>query len=856
MTSCLRFSTASLTLSLLLLTSSAFAQGAIEHALAIGQGAPWLGRGRVGSAEVLVRFDRAVPVDAVRELENHGVTLPSAAGRPLVWREWALLRVDARGVRALEGLEGVREVRVAPGPGLPPLDRSAGRLGLEAARGAGGVNERWTGEGVLVADLDSHVDVFHPDFFFADAGWYDWLDVNGDGVFTPGVDAIDLDRDGEVDEGERARVLRATPIDVYDNDTSSLTARIFDPAVDWVYADLDGDSARGFGAAQGFTDEDPAFGEPLFVPNDVDGDGQLGLHERLVRLGTSKLRAAMVRIDYPGISPHDHVYTRGVDLASTPNELTGGVHGYADTLHATGVLGILAGGVPLPSRRWVGVAPNAELVNAFDIGSSGSGGILWALDQEPDVLLHEYVSWANVALDGTDVSSAIIDDAAANGIANICPAGNIGGAARHAERMLAAGEETTFILRVPPRIGYIQFSFHGRGDGALSVALLEGGTAHEIGPAPYDVRLAGGGTLYDYEERSPRGTEMRHGVLYMAGEGVFTFRVRATGGPLVVHALSSDENGFGPGAAWDGASDASTIAAPATADRCLAVGSVPSHLSAEGPWYVYPEAEGEVRGYSARGPRIDGELRPHVVAPDNPWSAVGHGDLYPSMPGAFVAPQGGYMVFGGTSGAGPHAAGVAALLAGKGLEGDAILARIRETTIADPIAGELPNDDYGHGRLSAARALGGEASMAPTVTLRAEPAHARPGESVRLVVEVADPEGGVVEVRWDDDYDGGWDTAYGPPDTRMVAFPQEGVYRWRVRARDDAGWIADAAVRLVVSETPAPMPDAGMQLGDGGMAGDSGGCGCHVTGRSSALGLASLPLAWLVLRLRRRSRTA
>lgn len=831
---------------------------AFAYALATGQGTPWAGPSSRGQVALLVRFDSAaVPVDDLYQLANRGVSVATAGGRPLVWHGWALVYADARGAEALRTLQSVRQIRVAPPAGRPPLDRSAERLGTTGAWGAR-ANERWTGEGVLIADADSHVDVFHPDFFHADAGWYDWIDTDGDGVLTPGVDAVDLDGDGMADDGEVARVLRASPIDLYGADTGPLTRPRFDPSVDWIYADVDGDRERGFGAPE-FSDADPAFGEPLFVPDDVNGNGRLDPEERLVRLGTSKLRAVLVRVDYPGLPRHSHVYERGVDLAESPSDLTGGVYGYADTLHASGVIGILAGGVALPSRRWVGIAPDAELVNAFDLSSTSAGNILWALSYEPDVLIHEYVTWADLPLDGSDAYGEIIDEATLSGVANVCPAGNIGDADRHAERSLASGAEQTLVLQIPPGLGAVQLALHARGAGTLSAALIDSaGTAHTLGTSYSETSIAGGATLYAYGQTSPRETQMRFATLYPPPEGALSIRVRAEGGPLVVHAMSADDYGFARGAAWEGATAASTVAAPATADSCLAVGSVPSHVASEGRWYArYSEGPGEVRGYSARGPRIDGELRPHVVAPDNPWAPLGAGEILPSSPGAYVAPHGAYMVFGGTSGAGPHVAGVAALLAQSGLEGAAILERIRETAVVDPIAGEVPNDDYGYGRLSAAAALGGEVSAPPVVTLRAEPPVAEPGQPVRLIADATDPDGGPVSIRWDDGYDGSWDTSYGPAEERTVALSEEGVLRFRVRARDETGAIADAALKLIVTNDPPPLLDGGVQQPDGGTDGaPAGGCGCRVGGRPSALGLAPLAAILLVWRIRRRRRRA
>ena len=78
-----------------------------------------------------------------------------------------------------------------------------------------------------------------------------------------------------------------------------------------------------------------------------------------------------------------------------------------------------------------------------------------------------------------------------------------------------------------------------------------------------------------------------------------------------------------------------------------------------------------------------------------------------------------------------------------------------------------------------------------------------------------------------------------------------------MRARDETGAIADAALKLIVTNDPPPLLDGGVQQPDGGTDGaPAGGCGCRVGGRPSALGLAPLAAILLVWRIRRRRRRA
>ncbi|MCB9592635.1 MAG: S8 family serine peptidase [Sandaracinaceae bacterium] len=790
---------------------------------------------------LLLRDARDLPRVAALD----GVTLREVNGRTLRFGRWVAAQVTRAGALAVAS----RVERIALGPrGIPPLDRSAERIGLDAARGASGRDERLTGAGVRIADIDSHVDVFHPDFFYADAGWFDWIDVDGDARFTAGVDAIDLDGDGAAGPGETGVALRASPIDI----STAAEARGvrdpgFDPRVDWVYLDTNGDGRRSFGAADGFTDGAPAFGEPLFVPDDVDRDGQLDPEERLVRLGTSKFERVLIETQDDTGRTFTQELVRGVDLATSPANPAGGLYGYSDEFHGTGVIGILAGGVPLPSRRWVGVAPNATLFNAGSFASDRSGALVWSYEQGVSVALHEYVSWTRTELDGSEAVAALIDDSAAAGVINVCPGGNIGDADKHAQIDVPAGETRTLDFRLVSGVQYLDLALYGVGPGALSAEVEDpSGARYPISDgSPRMATLGIGGDIYSVGYDTRRGTRQRDVVIYMPGTTIGTWRVHLTaqGGALTVHGMLADAYGFARASRFDAATPASTMASPATADRCVAVGAVPSHLESEGSFYTGgPEGAGEVRGYSARGPRIDGDLRPHLVAPDNPWSALPHGEILPMMPGYLNAASGSYQVFGGTSGAGPHVAGVAALLVEAGITGDDARAALTEGVTTDGIVGALPNDDYGYGRLSAAGALGvTTGGLPPTIVLHTERPVAGVGEVVIVEIEVADPEGEAVEVRIDETYDGTFDSPYVVGSSYAVHPDRLGAFRTRVRARDASGLVADAALLIEVVESPPPIPTP-----------EGEGCACRAAPRSRSGGLVLFALALGALVARRR----
>ena len=114
-------------------------------------------------------------------------------------------RVDERAVRALAAEPAVARVQVdLPVTAPEPLESSAQETRIGPARRAlrAADGTELDGRGTLVVDIDSPVFVYHPGLFRADAGVFPWVDVDGDGALTPGVDGVDLDLDGVVAPAE------------------------------------------------------------------------------------------------------------------------------------------------------------------------------------------------------------------------------------------------------------------------------------------------------------------------------------------------------------------------------------------------------------------------------------------------------------------------------------------------------------------------------------------------------------------------------------------------------------------------------------------------------------------------------
>jgi MYXO-CTERM domain-containing protein len=840
-------------------------------------------RGTNGRAMVRVEVDRQVDAAVVAELERAGARVPRVEGVPAVYGRFAVAEVDEPAARALEAHPIVRHVKHSGTRGPLPLDHSAELVRLADARGARPALDLMTGDGIVVGDVDSNVDVFHPTLFRGDAGYYDWIDVDGDGVFTPGKDAIDLNHDGKPDPDEIAQPIFAATVDFYGKPVPA-RSQAWDPSTDWVYLDRDGNGKRDYGAPK-FDDKTPAFGEPLFVPDDVNKNGRIDAGERFVRLGTSKLAAVYQHVEYYVTPTVDHVYRRGQDLSSTPVQLTKtSVYGYPDALHATGVLTIIAGDVPLVGRKWVGLAPDAELFLSWDIEATGDGlplrGTSWALQQKPDVMLYELAPWTGDALDGSDGLSALIDESEQQDhVTHTCPTGDEASALKHAHADLDADASTTLPFDLPAMdkagqgpLTYVEISLNVRA-GTLAGALFTepGGISFDAITQPMGT-LSSGALYYANVTATDRGTELVDVILYSDAPAhpltVGTWTVGATNGAAastVDAYVMDDVSTWAVGAAWDPsiATDTSTVGIPSVADHCIAVGAIPNHpQNKKEPWFdiyyaaydVSPnhtEVQGEVRAYSPRGPRIDLVEKPDIVAPDNPWVAA------VTIPGeAKSSPYGSFLVFGGTSGASPHVTGASALLAQAGLHGDGARDALRKGATHDAMTGKVWNQDYGYGRLDIASALGVQATSGPpTVSLRASTDTPAVGAKVTLTPTATDASGKTagLEMKWDDGYDGTWDTKYAPVAPRVVTSTTAGNQPFKIRVRDSGGHIAEAVIWLefLGSGTGGGGTGAG-----GGMNDTGGGCGCEAAGLSPATtsaGLgAGLLLALAALRRRRR----
>lgn len=651
------------------------------------------GLARPGAAQelaVTVRLRAGASATQLERLERAGLELRAVPGatpdRP------GLARVGDRAVLASGGLVPGRASRAAierllADPAVRRIEASwapARRAPLHQTPGLVGADQLWaapsflTGEGVLIADIDSGVDHFHPDLWAADGDTLDFLDEDGSGGWSAG-DGVDRDGNGSQGPGERLAWLNAPG-----NAPGMSTA--LQPAIDHFFADLDLDGVRDFGVAAGFSEADPTYGEPVFRLVDDNGNGALDAGERLVALGSPKLLAVY--------ETDAQVRRAGVDLIESEGD---------NSSHGTEVASILVGNDP--SRRFRGVAPDARLVSGNIlygddfVNTPMEERMLWAAAEGADIMVLEIGGWVWEFLDGSSPVELLTNQLAEQGVAMVVPAGNLATGGMHAEQDIGRfdGNGYTFVLdSVSPQnssITEIYGDFYWRpapGDSFRVQLESPAGDVFDLtGPGGSFV-TGGAYRVWHAHDLSPRGTrrlDYQVERLLPVGnlDGSWQFAVTRVGTvdqARRVHAMVSDNtSGWLGNSTWTPYTGDNTITWPATADSAITVAA-------------YQPQTGNHNSFSGRGVRIDGHWLQDVAAPGSiTYTAVPLGDRG-GVPG-------GYGAFGGTSAAGPHVAGVLAQLKqwDPSLGPGEMRRLLRQGAVVDATTGTVPNPRWGYGRL-------------------------------------------------------------------------------------------------------------------------------------------------------------
>ena len=542
-----------------------------------------------------------------------------------------------------------------------------------------------TGEGIVVANFDTGIDVFHPDFWYADGPTYNWLDTNSNSTFDPGIDAVDLNRNAGADGNETLDFFDAAG-PAGNNDG------VFQVDLDWLYNDANNNAQRDYGAGSGYIEANPTYGELIFIANDTNSNNALDVGESLIALGTSKVLRTL------NSSGTERV--RGTDLIFTAADTNG---------HGTSVCGIINGGI-IGKRKYVGVSPNAELLVADRYGNDFTVYIPWARTKGADVMLYEFGGWTMQFLDGSSNLEQAIDTEASDGIVQVVPAGNLGGSNKHAENDVASnGGNTNFTLNIPSmdipgtpgdediEWVYLTALWRTPGNNLGFTVITPTPIVANLPATPGDTQwhfiVREGHNIWYRREDSTRGTAkydiaLNRNKVTTGGWTVQVNNPHPNNDEHVDMYMTDDRSSWSGGAVWTAfQSEDNTITRPATADSAIAVAS----YSTRGTGVV----AGEISTFNPTGPRIDGQTIMDIAAPGNYDVAAAYSK--DSSGGSLGA----YDWFGGTSAAGPHVAAASALLLqwNGSLNHDQIKALLQKYARTDAFTGVTPNSEWGYGKL-------------------------------------------------------------------------------------------------------------------------------------------------------------
>jgi subtilisin family serine protease len=611
-----------------------------------------------------IRFAEKPDEELLQQVEQAGVHFQFFNGKRLGSETVFPVEMTFDALQRLEGITGVVAVQPAWRPvRVPPLDVSRPQIQADTVwlrndqRG-----NKVTGKGVLIADFDTGVDFFHPMLYFADGDTLNWIDVNSNSTFDPGTDAVDKNRNSVPDPGE---ILRYREISYSGN-----TGGVYDVNLDFLYNDVNNNGSRDYGTSAGFTESSPTYGEQWFIARDANGNNRLEVGEKLVGLKTCKIRAIR---ETNGV-----VRRRGVDLINA-NPDTGPYGG-----HGTSVAGIAIGGIA-GVHRLAGIAPGAEMIfGSIEYNTTPrflttlATMMSWAHAESAKVFLVEDGEWVWEYLDGSSNEEIMINQFAASGITQVMPAGNLTGGGMQKTMTVNAEDSTTATFTGGSSVSTWP-SVRWRGAATDVVVKLQVGSSNFVTlPGDGSTITIGTKSVYSNRSVSSRGTVMM--VVYIASSGATTYNLRVinttTSQKRIEGMLGDDGFAWSGLARWSAPTEDNTATWPSTADSAIGVAA-----------YKNKSNNTDINTFSGRGTRIDGSRIVDVASPGSTVYSIARNVTYTA--------------FGGTSSAGPHVAGAAALL----LQADTTLRHrevrrlLRLGAIADQYTGSVPNTTWGFGKL-------------------------------------------------------------------------------------------------------------------------------------------------------------
>lgn len=431
-----------------------------------------------------------------------------------------------------------------------------------------------------------------------------------------------------------------------------------------------------------------------------------------------------------------------------------------DTIgHGTHIAGIAAGngsatGGGLPAYRYVGVAPEADLivVNALNPEISplvpSDDAILdgIAYIQAKAAVLGK-PSVINLSLgsdigphDGTSLYERALDNASGVGKVIVSSAGNETGANNHASGIVAQGGSTTVGFSLPPGDVFEELDFWYSGADQMGISVGNGScTTSIVNPGSTQVfESACGRITIVSSDVNPNNGDREIEVFLESGANPLA------AGPwhLTLSGISIVNGRFdgwfsccfdAQGRFTTNIDNSITLGNTATATKPISVGA----YNTKNPLNDQSITVGDIASFSSRGPRrscsnltvCPSIQKPEIAAPGNPVMAALAANTSPSPPNISIDPDGVHVLKQGTSMAAPHVTGAVALLlqAAPSLTSDEIKTILTTKAVADNFTGAVPNNVWGYGKLSVPSAYAAIVNPLPAPPAGLSAASAGPG---------------------------------------------------------------------------------------------------------------------------------
>jgi subtilisin family serine protease len=539
-----------------------------------------------------------------------------------------------------------------------------------------------TGKGVVIGDIDSGIDVFHPFYFFADGGEFSWIDTDGDGGYSDD-DAVDINANGAADPGESLRFINMGLTKTYGLLKGS---RDFEADMDFLYNDKNNNKKRDFGEKDGFTEQDPTFGEQFYIVMDINENNKLDAGEKIIALKTSKVRAVMQK--------DGTVRRRGTDLIKTESD--------DEYEHGTSVSSIIMGG-HYGVQKIHGLAPDAEMVFA-NIKYGYTPRFVrnfpelfsFIKNEGVNIMLIEDGEFAWEFMDGSTEEEQMINQFAREGIFVVGGAGNLAGANAYMKDGIRAGKTETYKISSPDMVEgkkndgmFPTFLWKNKDNNiTFRVKAPDGAESEELSGGSGFINV-GKYHVYYAREVSQKGTVMfRFGISEKDSgsvDGDWEFRAESEENDTLHGFVVDISQSWAGHTHWTShTTDIGTVTFPSTGDSCISVAAYTVNY----PLFPPNDVIGGIAPYSGRGFTIGGKNGVDITAPGHTTFAA--------------SPGNNYSIFTGTSAAAPHVVGTAALL----LQYNPALthAQIRNilitTAAKDSFTGTTPNTTWGYGKLN------------------------------------------------------------------------------------------------------------------------------------------------------------